>query len=61
MKGDPNCPDLIARIVYDTKPVHYMSMSSEELRWVACEKDVYNFDTGDKEPLIFLQMCFINN
>ena len=54
LKGYPNWPDLIATIVYDTKPVHYLSMSSEELKWVVCEKDVYNVDTGAKEPLQFL-------
>ena len=46
LKGEPKCPDLIATSVYDTKPVHYLSMSSEELKWVVCEKDVYNIETG---------------
>ena len=40
MKVDPKCPDLIATSVYDTKPVHYLRMSSEKLKWVVCEKDV---------------------
>ena len=44
----PKCPDLIATSVYDTKPVHHLIMSSEELKWVVCEKDVYNVDTGAK-------------
>ena len=57
MKSDPKCPNLIAKIVYDTKPVNYLSISSEELKWVVCEKDVYNIDTGAKEPLQFLRMC----
>ena len=61
LKGEPKCPDLIATSVYDTKPVHYLSMSSEELKWVVCEKDVYNVDTGAKEPLQFLRMCYIND
>ena len=61
LNGDPKCPDLIASSVYDTKPVHYLIMSSGELRWVVCEKDMYNFDTGAKEPLQFLQMCYIND
>ena len=33
LKGEPNFPDLIATIVYDTNPVHYLSISSEELKW----------------------------
>ena len=60
LKGDPKCPDLFATSVYDTKPLHYLRMSSEELKWVVCEKDVYNVDTGAKEPLHFLQICYIN-
>ena len=46
---------------YDTKPVHYLSMSSEELKWDVCEKYVYNVDTGAKETLQFLKICYINN
>ena len=26
LQGDPDCPNLIASSVYDTKPVHYLSM-----------------------------------
>ena len=36
-------------------------MLSEELKWVVCEKDVYNVDTGANEPLQFLRMCYIND
>jgi hypothetical protein len=31
--------------VYDTKPVHYLSMVSVKLEWVVVEKKVYNVDT----------------
>ena len=34
LKGEPKCPDLIATSVYYTKPVHYLIISSEELKWV---------------------------
>ena len=34
LKGDDNCPNLIAASVYDTKPVHYLSMVSENIKWV---------------------------
>ena len=54
VNNDTKCPDIISTSVYNTKPVHYLSMSSEELKWVVCEKDVYNVDTGAKEPLQFL-------
>ena len=61
LKGDPKYPGLIATSVYNTKPVHYLSMSSEELKWVVYEKDMYNVDIGTKEPLQFSQMCYIND
>ena len=48
LKCDPKCSDLIATIVCDTKPVHYLRMSSDKLKWIVCEKDVYNVDTGTK-------------
>ena len=35
LKGDKDCPDLVACSVYDTKPVHYLSMVSEKLQWIA--------------------------
>ena len=54
VKGEPKPPDLIATSVYDTNLVHYLSMPSEDLKWVVCDKGVYNVDTGAKEPLQFL-------
>ena len=61
LKGDPDCPDLVATSVYDTKPVHYLSMACRELKWIVCEKSVYNVDTGAKELLKFLRMSNIND
>ena len=40
LKGDTKRPDLIVTIVYNNNTVHYLSMSSEELKWVVCDKDV---------------------
>jgi hypothetical protein len=34
LKGDPDCPDLVATSVYDTKPVHFLSMSCSSIRWI---------------------------
>ena len=31
LEGDPGCPNLIATSVYDTKPVHYLSMVSQSI------------------------------
>ena len=32
--------------MYDTKPVHYIRMVSEELKWVVKEKRHFGVDTG---------------
>jgi hypothetical protein len=34
LKDDPNCPDLVATSVYDTKRVHFLSMSCSSIRWI---------------------------
>ena len=56
LEGDPGCPNLIASIVYDTKPVHYLSMVSKSIQWVEKEKMVYNVDIGKVEDLKFLSL-----
>ena len=32
LKGDPKCPELIATIVYNTKPGNYLIISIESLK-----------------------------
>ena len=38
MRGDKDCVDKLASSVYDTKPVHYLSMVCEQIEWVVKEK-----------------------
>ena len=33
LEGDPGCPNIIAYSVYDTNPVHYLSMVYESIQW----------------------------
>ena len=40
LKGDANCPDLVALSVYDTKPVHFLSMFCKEIKWVLKKKGI---------------------
>lgn len=56
LMGDSECPDLVASSVYDTKPVHFLSMACTELKWMKQEKEVYNVEMGEIETLEFLQM-----
>jgi len=41
LKGDSQCPDSVATSVYDTKPVHFLSMSAESFKWIK-KRDVYD-------------------
>ena len=60
MKGDTKRTKLIEAIMYDTKPVHYISVFSEELKWFVMEKDCFNIDTVKVYIFIFLRMKYIN-
>ena len=46
MEGDPKFTNLIEARVYDTNPVHYTGMVSEELKWFIKEKECFNFEMG---------------
>ena len=56
LKGDPFCPNLIATSIYDTKPVHYLSMCTEKVEWSQVKKSVYNRESGEMESMKFLQV-----
>lgn len=60
LKNDPKCIDLVASSVYDTKPVHYLSMVAKEIKWVEVSKNVYNVDSGITEKMKFLRMNHIH-
>jgi hypothetical protein len=56
LRGDEGCPGLVANSVYDTKPVHFLSMICEEIKWVKKHRLVYNADTGKVETMFFLRL-----
>ena len=56
LNGDPLCPSLVAVSVYDTKPVHFLSMTCEEISWMKKERRVFNVDTNRMEPMNFLRL-----
>ena len=59
--GDPECPHLVASSVYDTSPVHYLSMVSDSIKWVPKERKVFNVDTNCVEKLVFLRLNQIDS
>lgn len=60
LEGDKGCPNLIVASVYDTKPVHYLSMITEQIQWIEKETKVFNCDTDQLEMMKFLRMGFID-
>ena len=51
LQGDDDCPDLVTSIIYDTKPVHFLSMVCNDLQWVTKTRYVYNVDSGEVENI----------
>ena len=60
LEGDDACPNLVACSIYDTNPVHYLSMVCNKLKWVVMEKPCFNVETGMVETLRFLRMNIIH-
>ena len=61
LQGDKKCPNLVASSIYDTKPVHFLSMVCTEVKWVSKMRQVYNVDTGMLETMIFLRLNNIDH
>ena len=60
LKGDPDFPSLVATSVYDTKPVHFLSMVATTIEWIVKERLVYNKETDRQEVMRFLSLN-VNN
>lgn len=56
LKGDDDCPDLLAVSIYDSKPVYFLSMIHKKIEWVVNQKDVFSRETNQKEPNNFLRL-----
>jgi len=56
LNGDPLCPSLVAVSVYDTKPVHFLSMICESIAWIQKERQVFNVETNRMETMRFLRL-----
>ena len=53
LKGEKDCPNLIAASVYDIELVCYLSTVSENIQWVEKATKVYNMDTEEDLILSF--------
>jgi hypothetical protein len=55
LEGDPNCPNVVAFSVYDTKPVHFLSTNVTHLRWIEKQKKNYDSAAGQCILMKFLR------
>lgn len=55
LESDPDCPNVVAFSVYDTKPVHFLSTCAQNLRWVEKTKRVFNPAEGHSIMMRFLR------
>ena len=51
LHGDPACSNLIAFSVYDAKPVYFLSMACEKVRWDKNTRNVYDKTKRQKVPV----------
>ena len=58
--GDEELPDLVAVCDYDQKPVHFLSMICESIKWIEYHKEGYCVETEQVETIKFLHLN-INN
>ena len=61
LQGDKEFPDILASSIYDTKPVHFLSMVCTKINWLDKIRKVYNVDTGLIETMKFLRMNNIDH
>jgi hypothetical protein len=54
--GDPSCPSLIAVSVYDTKPVHFLTMCCQEIKWKEKTRKVFNKMSKKVVEIKFLRL-----
>ena len=54
--GDITCPSLIAVSVYDTKPVHFLTMAVEKIFWEEKSKEVYDKEMKRMKQIKFLRL-----
>ena len=54
--GDINCPEMCAVSVYDTKPVHFLTMCNRAIKWIKKKREVFNKGKNITEKIRFLRL-----
>ncbi len=55
LTDDPEIQDLVAFSVYDSKPVHFLSMACTGLKWIEKRKKVFKRESSTNVSMAFLQ------
>jgi len=61
LEGDSAIPDLVAMIVYDNKPVHFLSMTCTSIKWIEKTRSVWNQEEKEMVDINFLRVNLIDD
>jgi hypothetical protein len=61
LKNSPDCPDLLAVSVYDTKPVHFLSTVSESVFWIQKKRKVWDAVHQEVKLIGFLRLNIVDD
>ena len=58
--GNLSCKSLLAILVYDTKPVHFLTMAAKRIYWEEKIREVWDKNSGTKQKIKFHRLN-VNN
>ena len=59
LTNSTKCPDLLAVSLYDTKPVHLLSTTAKEVRWIVKQREVWSAEVQKKDMMKYLRLNLI--
>ena len=59
LTNSTKCPDLLAVSIYDTKPVHLLSTTAAEVRWIVKQRGVWSAEVQKKAMIKYLRLNVI--
>jgi Transposase IS4/SAP domain len=61
LEGDTECPNMVAVSVYDTKPVHFLSMTCESIKWITKERKIFSSEMNKTTTIKYLRLNVNDN
>jgi len=61
LEGDNELPELVAMSVYDNKPVHFLSMTCQSVKWIEKTRSVWNNIKREMTDITFLRINLIDH